>query len=389
MTTVRVLGWDDPRGRDPLEAAAREFERRMGTVSVQVFTRSLAAFEDQPIEAVARGHDVIGIDHPFVGEAASHGLFVPLDTIIDAEWLGRHRADCVGPTFASYTWAGHQWAFAIDAACQVSAWRADLLDALSVAPPQDPDSVIDLARAHPGRVALALNPIHAACSFMTLCAGVSPATPSRHGIEIPTEVGEGALAWMRELARLCHPMSRSASPIAVLEAMSSEADGIAYSPMIFGYSNYSRGDYRAHRITFGNIPSPGGEHRGAILGGVGLAVSASSPCVPEAVEFAAFVASPGFQRDGLLAAGGQPASRRAWDDPYLDATVGGFFSGTRPTIERAFLRPRFPGFHRRQHRMAELIHGLVWDHEASPASISEVLAMLATPAVDPTDAVMS
>jgi hypothetical protein len=39
--------------------------------------------------------------------------------------------------------------------------------------------------------------------------------------------------------------------------------------------------------------------------------------------------------------------------------------------------------------MAELIHGLVWDHEASPASISEVLAMLATPAVDPTDAVMS
>jgi multiple sugar transport system substrate-binding protein len=48
------------------------------------------------------------------------------------------------------------------------------------------------------------------------------------------------------------------------------------------------------------------------------------------------------QRDIVVPAGGQPSSRAVWVDPEADALVGGFFSGTRSTIESSYVRPRDP-----------------------------------------------
>jgi multiple sugar transport system substrate-binding protein len=54
------------------------------------------------------------------------------------------------------------------------------------------------------------------------------------------------------------------------------------------------------------------------------------------------MASPAAQRDVVLPADGQPSSRSVWHDPAADELVGGFFSGTRTTIESAHVRPRDP-----------------------------------------------
>jgi multiple sugar transport system substrate-binding protein len=77
-----------------------------------------------------------------------------------------------------------------------------------------------------------------------------------------------------------------------------------------------------------------------VLGGAGLAVSAASRHPAAAAAFAAWASGAEAQRDVVARSGGQPAHRAAWDDPALDALSGAFYSGTRATIDAAWVRPR-------------------------------------------------
>jgi multiple sugar transport system substrate-binding protein len=84
-----------------------------------------------------------------------------------------------------------------------------------------------------------------------------------------------------------------------------------------------------------------------VLGGAGLAVSSASTHPTEAAEFAAWASGADAQHDIVARTGGQPGNRSAWDDPECDAIAAGFYSGTRASIERAWVRPRedwWPGF---------------------------------------------
>lgn len=378
MTTLRVLGWDDPRGREPLAVAAERFDRVDPSVDVRVTTRPLAAFEDQPIEEVIRSHDVMCIDHPFIGEAASRGYFVPLDDHIESAVLDAHRRDAIGPSWDSYGWRGRQWAFPMDVACQVSALRDDLMSDLGLPPPDSLQAVLGLARQHPGAVALSLNPTHSFCTFITLCAGAAGGRADATGLRVPRDVGLWALEWLQELVAFVHPSSATSDPVEVLDAMSVAHSKVRYCPFVFGYSNYARPGYRPRRITFGGVVSARGDEGGSILGGVGLAVSAESTIPEIAAQFAASVADAAFQRDHLFAAGGQPASRSAWDDPELDRRCGGFFSSTRETTEKSFVRPRFDGFHSRQRSMAATLHRLIWEGGSAASVVDSLLEELTT-----------
>ena len=60
----------------------------------------------------------------------------------------------------------------------------------------------------------------------------------------------------------------------------------------------------------------------------------------EAAAFAAWASGAEAQHDIVARAGGQPGHRSAWDDPELDALAGRFYSGTRASIEAAWVRPR-------------------------------------------------
>jgi len=361
------MAWDHPRGRAPLEAIAAEWSRERG-ISVTWDARPLKDFEDQPLEELATAYDLILIDYPYAGVAATSGLIVAVDDWVDAAYLRDQAAHSVGPSFSSYTWSGRQWALAIDAACQVSAVRDDLWAAANLGPL--PDAWADVwhvakrSRDAPQKVAIPLNPNHAYCAFLSV--GVSMAGDLFWPVEahVDRAVARESLEFLRQLAAEVHPASRIEDPIAISDRMAG-TDEILYVPLMFGYSNYARPGFRHHTLRFGNAPRGSAGIRGSVLGGVGLALSARSGRRADAADLARRIADPRTQSGIYVNAGGQPGHGAAWDSPSANAQVGGFFNATRSTIEHAFVRPRVPGHRRFQQLAGELIHRFVWTGDTS------------------------
>jgi multiple sugar transport system substrate-binding protein len=325
---LRALGWDHPRCMSPMRACAQRWREVTG-VEIAWEARSLEAFGDQPLEEAAAGYDLIVIDHPFCGRAAATRCLTPLDELLDGSVLDELRAGAVGPSHDSYDYAGHQWGLATDAACQVSAVRDDLLDGEPA--PATWGAVLELARRRPGAVALPLSPPHAISSWLSISAA--------HGAEpfADASVSEEATATLAELARLGPDEALGWEPPDVLGRLTT-TDEIAHVPLTYGYSTYSSSPERPCR--FADVPVVDGVPRGAVLGGAGLAVSAASTQPGPAAEFAAWASGGDAQRQIVARTGGQPGHRSAWDDPELDRISGGFYSGTRASIDGAWVRPR-------------------------------------------------
>jgi multiple sugar transport system substrate-binding protein len=151
----------------------------------------------------------------------------------------------------------------------------------------------------------------------------------------------------------------------MLDLMST-TDEIAYIPLLFGYSNYARPGFRPSLIRFTGVPTiDGGESRGGILGGAGVAISASTKHPGAAAAYAAYVASPDVQRGVYFTAGGQPGHRTAWLDDAVNAASSDFFRDTLDALDRAYLRPRYLGYMEVQERSGELIHD--WLNEGESA----------------------
>lgn len=325
---LRALGWDHPRCMSPMRACAERWREMTGT-EIAWEARSLEAFGDQPLEEAAAGYDLIVIDHPFCGRAAATGCLTPLDELLDAGTLAALRAGAVGPSHDSYTYAGHQWGLATDAACQVAAVRDDLMDGEPA--PATWAQVLDLARRQRGLVALPLSPPHAISAWLSISAA--------HAAEpfADADVSELATTILAELARLGPPAALGWEPPDALGRMTT-TDEIAYVPLTYGYSTYASSAERP--VRFADVPSAGGAPRGAVLGGAGLAVSAATTQPGPAAEFAAWASGGDAQRDIVARTGGQPGHRAAWDDPELDRLAGGFYTGTRASIDTAWVRPR-------------------------------------------------
>ncbi|WP_410791844.1 extracellular solute-binding protein [Kribbella sp. C-35] len=325
---LRILCWDHPRCVNPVRAAAAVWERQHGT-TITVTARPLAAFNDQPISDIARDADLLFIDHPMVGTVAREAALLPLDRLLDASVLETLRADSIGGSHDSYSWDGNQWAIAVDAACQVAVVDDSRLDGRDV--PHRWDDVLTLARGVPGSVALPLYPSDAILSLLSISAELSASDELW---------AEEAVDILVELVRLVDQRSFRLNPPGLLDLMSSESsDAPVYAPLLFGYTNYQRPETRGRRLRFCQPPSVG-ERPAAVLGGAGLAVSAAGKHPDEAAAFAAWMAGADVQGTVVLGNDGQPASRSVWLDPAADEVVGGFFSGTRATIESSYLRPR-------------------------------------------------
>ena len=63
-----------------------------------------------------------------------------------------------------------------------------------------------------------------------------------------------------------------------------------------------------------------------------------------AKAYAEFTGSAAIQNGIYFEAGGQPGHRSVWNNPTHDAHCAGFFSNTLPTLDRAFVRPRYAGY---------------------------------------------
>src|ERR1700748_177154 len=116
MITLRGITWNHTRGFLPKVATGQRLQELNPDIEIQWQTRSLQAFADFSIEQLAATFDLLVIDHPSIGEAATEGLFVPLDTVLPKAFLDDQAAQTVGSSHASYAYDGHHWALAIDAA---------------------------------------------------------------------------------------------------------------------------------------------------------------------------------------------------------------------------------------------------------------------------------
>ena len=336
------MGWEHDRCMGPMLAAARAWASLRPGVEIEWSTRPLAAFNDQPLEELARSFDLLVIDHPFAGTAARTACLVPLDDLLPESDLAERAGDSVGRSHASYAYEGRQWALAVDAACQVAVARDDLLASHVQRAPETWEEVLALAAALPSRVAIPLYPTDAICSLLSLCTNLVTEAARGDSCFPDRDVGTRALALLSDLVPFLHPESFSFNPPRALDRMR-DSDEIAYMPLVFGYTNYSRPESGARaRLRFLDIPSAGAGPVGSLLGGGGLAVSSRSRHSAEAAAFVAWATGREAQAEVIFPAGGQPASRSAWLDPALDAASGGFFSGTRATIEAAHVRPRAP-----------------------------------------------
>jgi multiple sugar transport system substrate-binding protein len=378
LTVLRGIGWDHRRCMAPLEAASRVW-REERDVAIEWHVRSLGDFGDQPLEELAASFDLLTIDHPFVGTAFESACLFPLDDLMPRETLNELAEDSIGASHASYTYGGHQWALAVDAACQVAAARIDLLGDQRV--PATWDSVRTLAHDLPGRVGLPLRPADAICSYVTLLAnsGASPpATPERFA---EPSAGVAALSLLLELCAYGNPECLELDPPALLELMTS-SDELVYVPLTFGYSNYSRPDERLRPVSFHDIPSAGRGPVGSILGGAGLAVSSSSVHPDESAAFAGWICGAETQTRIVAPAGGQPGNRRAWLDPEVDRLTGRFTSATLASIEAAFVRPREPWWPSFQLGAGEALNAFLRE-QADPADTHDELERLYRQALAP------
>lgn len=364
---LKGMTWSHPRGYDPMVACSADWLKKTG-VTVEWDKRSLQDFESFPVEELARQYDLIVIDHPHVGQITAEGCLAPLDVPGREIAFAALAAGTVGLSFPSYNWQGRQWAFPIDAATQVLAWRPDLIDAA----PTRWAEVLELARE--GRVLLPLRPPHSLMSFFTLTGNLGhPCSVTGEEPFADPETGASALEMIRELALLIDPACLTMDPIAVFDRMSAADSPIAVTPLIYGYVSYALAGFRDRRISFTDIATIGERGPvGSALGGTGIAVSAFSTEPDAAVDFAYWIASGPVQADRYWRTGGQPGHAAGWEDDGANAATLDFYRGTRATLEGAWLRPRHNGYMPFQEEASHIINDAVTGSIAVKAAIARL-----------------
>jgi multiple sugar transport system substrate-binding protein len=339
---LRAITWGHTRGYLPMVATAQRYNELHPDVRIDWHIRSLQSFADDSITTLSANYDLIVMDHPSVGEAAAHGIFIPLDDFLSEQVLRDQSNNSVGASHASYHIAGHQWALAVDAAAPVAASRPDILEANGFEEPATWDDMLELARA--GLVALAGLPLDCLMHWYSLCINEGQTPFTAAATIVDEEVGIAALAAVKQLTMICGESSLTRNPIAAYELMTT-SDRYGYSPLAYGYSNYCRSGYSitsGSPLLFGPPPKRLGKSLSTTLGGAGLAISArcSGLTLDAALNYAQFVASGPIQTGLFTASGGQPGYRGAWLDAENNRITRNFFMRTLETLDCAYVRPR-------------------------------------------------
>lgn len=220
---------------------------------------------------------------------------------------------------------------------------------------------------------LPLRPPHALMVFYTLAGTLGlPLSVTGPDLIAPVD-GVAVFDRMLTLAALLDPACAGMDPIAAFEAMAETGATVACAPLIYGYVTYAIPGFRPHRLTFTDIPFVGKAGPiGSALGGTGIAVSAFSPARAAAVDFAYWIASAEVQGGLYAQSGGQPGHAAAWQDAVINAKTGNFYSGSRATLEGAWVRPRHHGYMKFQTEAAELMTESIFARRAADAVVAEV-----------------
>jgi multiple sugar transport system substrate-binding protein len=359
-TVLRGMTWDHPRGIDGLRASDALLVQRHG-ITVDWTARSLLDFGDQHVAEFARDFDVMIIDHPHVADAVEAGVLLPFDGV---EGLAELSRESVGPSHNSYRFRGNQWALAVDAAAQVSAFRPDRVDGA----PVFWSDALDLART--GTVLWPYKPVDAFSTFATLLAqrGAPLASPGQF---LDRAVAAEVLEFMMELAAAVPAWCADANPIDVAEALAG-GDDYVVGVALFGYTNYSRRGFRPRILAYEDVPSFDGRASHSTLGGAGIAVSATTAHPDLAFAAAMTLAGGDVQSGPYTAAGGQPGNLRAWKSESANEATHGFYRNTLRTLERAWVRPRVLGWPDLQFALSHLVRDAVVSRSGVDTALSAI-----------------
>lgn len=359
---LRGITWEHRRAIDPLIAALPGFREEHPDITVEWSSRPLAGFEFQPVDELAAAYDLIVLDHPFAGEIARLDCLAPLDDLIGHE----QESAFIGPTLESYRYAGRLWAAPLDAACQISVRRPDLLSRLGETPPQSWSEMLALgARLAPHglRLAIAFAGVHGLMTFFSLCSNLGrPCGGDPDGPFIDLETARVALKAMRRLLDFVPAEALDWNSIAVQDAMAARED-LVFCPAVYGFAAYAENDTK-HPLEFGDFAGLRTPYfAGSTLGGAGLGVSARCAAREAAFAYARYLLR-GDTQCGFAKHHGQPARIEAWDDEPTNSRFGGFYRNTRASLENAWIRPRHDGYLRFQSETGDLIEQHLRGHLA-------------------------
>jgi multiple sugar transport system substrate-binding protein len=371
---LRGVTWDHTRGLLPMIATSQRFHELFPHIDIAWTKRSLQEFADRPMDELVREFDLLVIDHPWVGAACAGGALVDLAGNLPAAFLNDASAHSVGKSYPSYEYDGGLWAIAIDAAAPVSCSRPDLLEKHGLSTPENWEDLIELGRK--GLVCCPSIPLDVYCNFLNLCASAGAELFPDETQVVDRSSGREALEKLRELAAVVPASFLAINPIRACEVMTA-TDDFAYCPFIYGYSNYARPGYARKILTFGaTVAVRSGIAPSTMLGGTGLAISAQSENRQTAIEYLKFVADPATQRGIYFQSGGQPGHRSAWIDPDVNRAASGYFSATLPSLDAAFVRPRYAGYVHFQDRAGLPIHSFLCDRSSSSSAVLDQLNLL-------------
>lgn len=370
---LRGVTWDHTRGLLPMVATSQRFHELFPHIDIAWTKRSLQEFADKPMDELAREFDLLVIDHPWVGSASAGGVLVNLAGNLPAAFLNDTSAHSVGKSYPSYEYLGGLWAIPIDSAAPVSCFRPDLLEKYGAAIPENWKDLIALGRK--GLVCCPCIPLDVYCNFLNLCASAGVGLFLDETEVVDRSAGIEALERLRELAAVVPARFFAINPIRACEVMTA-TDDFAYCPFLYGYSNYARPGYARKVLAFSTtVVVESGVTPSTMLGGTGLAVSAVSENRHTAIEYLKFVAEPATQRGIYFQSGGQPAHRSAWLDPDVNRAASGYFSATLPSLDAAFVRPRYAGYVHFQDRAGLPIHSFLRNGGSTGAVLDQLNAL--------------
>ena len=348
MSRLRIICWGHRRATDPLQAARDLFRSERPDIEIEIAVRPLSDFEHQGIDGVAAQFDLVVFDHPFCGDIATGGHFLPLEEMLPALLGASADPLYAGPSLTSYRYAGHVWGAPIDAATQNALYRADLLAALREPVPENWQDTVSLGRRLAARgmfLGMAIETPHALATIASLMAnaGHAWATDPDQPFHIDRAAFLHAYDLLRELLVYCLPEALTWNSIDLHEAMVAR-DDVVYCPAVYGYATYAEADQR-RRLTFAPFA---GAHQpfgaGSMLGGTALGLSSHCAVVDDAVAFMSHMLSVAVQDGVIPAHHGQAARLSSWQDAENNRRFGGFFSATQDSLEAAWVRPRRPGY---------------------------------------------
>ena len=380
---LRGITWGHRRAIDPLVEASRALAEGHGGRTVDWTARDLRAFEHQPLAEAIRDCDLLVFDHPFIGEIAGSGLFLPLDDVLARVPGGAAEETYAGPSLRSYRWQGKVWGAPVDAATMNAIVRPDLLRPLDCPVPRQWDEVIALGRAARRQglwLGLANGDHHGFLAVGTLMHNLGAhwtGTPEG-GLVFDFDVFARALDALDEANSYAHPDCGHFNSIALHDAMTTR-DDLVYCPLTYGYATYGEADFGRRRLGFG--PFPGlVEPRcaGTLVGGAAVGITAHCRDPEAAKTYVAFLLQRKTQ-DGIFARHhGQPATTSSWGDHAIDAAFNGYFSSVRETLQQAAVRPRFKGFGRFEKQAGRHVGAYLRKEMARSALLTAMRELVAT-----------